>query len=1582
MTISALWPLWFLPLIFVIIIFYLLKQPAKEKIISSLSYWQSFYKQQHAKSPWEKLRKDLLMYLQILAVLFLIFSLCAPILHSAKKKERIMMVFDTSASMQTLYSIDGMTRLEQAKKEAKNQINAMKTPFELTIISCSNQAQVLLNSSMDRKKIFSVLDQIEQKDCEGNLNSSISLCESIYSQWDTGTCIFFTDSSLYTGNIPAQIYDLSTKKAMEKEEPLLCSNLFISYLNTAINKEKNYLTIDAQIGNYGSTFPSSDINFYLNDTLVDVQRYANKNINGGTTSTITSKKISIPEDVSYPIIIKAEIEEQDALAADNISYDIVEENLEKDSFANTRILLATKQNSFLERILSTYSDIYYTYNSRSVTIYKINSIEDYNPANDYDLFIFDGIFPEKLPKTGSVLLLPDSKHEKASAKIFEKLLPTFSYHKIVKNQYINLMDCTVSKGLEKAIFPVSKALSMETPQSAETIFSLDDGSSCGYIEQRNQRFFTVFGFDLHDSNFPLKMEFPIIMYQILEKCSIYPGFFTENDYYITPGTLITIAPLNTQQKISIRNEEGKEMKSLTPSSSVYTTTTLEKSGFYDFYTKSEDYHAYLYVRFPIYEESNILTEPEFSSDIEKGTSIAKANDSLTIPIQKLLILLSLVLLIIEFIIWIRRQWNHFRHSFFFALRFLLVLLLCLSLLDVQITLGKSTETTLFLVDVSDSMKKELASMQTLLKQAAQDLPSGSKAGIIAFGTDTRVEQFINDKIFFTGLGTVPVTTSTNLENALRTASYMFSDEDSKRIVLLTDGQENVGKAEAAASTLTENGISLKVLTFPKEQKEVLISDLRIPKKLSVGDKFEVEVTVLSNVDTTGLISLYSGETLQGTKQVSFKTGTNHFLFQDTLTKDGINSYRAIIEADQDTETLNNEYVTFTQAKQRKRLLLIEGREGESAEFEKILRAGNFSYEKILPNSAPQKLLSLKKYAVIILQNVHADDLPESFQKLLESYVMEGGGLIAIGGDNSFALGNYQNSPLDNILPVKSLLPAKKEVPETAMALVIDHSGSMSDGNKSITRLQLAKEAAISALYSLRETDSIGVLAFDDAYDWVVPLTKISDSTEEISSAILDIEQEGGTSIYPAIDEAVKQLSSYHAKQKHIILLTDGQDSFKDYNELYKTIKKEKITLSTVAVSEGADTKLLESMAKTGGGRYYYTDISTDIPRIFAQEVFLSSDTYLVNKKFKPFVSGILSSSYYTSEYAQIAETFTKFLYGYIRTSVNTDGSVLMESDTYDPILATRPLGLGTTAAFTCDVTNEWTKDYAGLATYSQFWKNLINLCILEMDVNSNDENLSINTENNIAHITYMDWSYYNNNIIERNVIATCTDENGNSIEIPLSQSRNPETPQNYEADIPLESIGVYSLTVKDKGTYSSSSFKTKEGEEIPIGVTSFSNVSSCIFANTYSMEYQLYNNNSTLDHLISLTNAEQISSAEDFYTGKLIHYTKKHTLTPYLLLLTLLLFMLDIYMRRFGIPNFLKNISYQRRKKGNQWITKGNMIIQHSIQKETSLLKKEMKEEGELSKSESSKKPKKKKTTSELLDTNMLLSSKKQKNQK
>lgn len=1478
MTLSALWPLCLLPLIGMIIIFYLLKQPSKEKVLSSLTFWQSVYKQQYSKKPWEKFRQDLLMYLQILTVLFLIISLCAPIINSTKRKEQIMLILDTSASMQTLYSADGTTRLEQAKKEAKKLLNSSKNRPEVTIISCSDQPQILLSSSTDRKKINTVLDNIQAQDCAGTLNNAIALCESVYSQWKHGTCVFFTDSSLHTASLPAQIYDLSTSTASPKE-PLLNCNLSLNFLRASIDKENN-LELSVQISNFGKEDADSvEINYYLNGSIIDVQTLDNLTIS--TDTFVSSRAIPLPEHIEFPLLLKAELQEKDALAADNITYSVYYGDIREN-----RVLLATKQNSFLESALSSY---------HQNDTYKISSMEDYNPNDTYDLYIFDGMFPDTLPKTGSVLLLPDGNHMKSSATALSELLPELSCNDIVKNSYLNLASSPVSTNLENCFFPTAKTLTLTPPANAEAIFTLDNGTIGGYTERINGRILTVFGFDLHDTDFPLQTDFPILMYNILNESLAHHDFSVSiYNESVTAGETITFYPAAAGKKVSIRNESGKEVKTLTPSSGLSANTALYQCGIYDFYTKAEKHHAYLPVVFPSYKsEGDILAVPEFTSSSQKTATVQKASGGYGLPVQKLLIILSLLFLTVEFIIWIRRQWNKSHRLFFLAARIFLVLLLCLSIMDFHITLGKGTETTLFLVDVSDSMKKDLSTIESDLNQAIRDLPSGTEAGIIAFGSDSRVEHFISKHVHFNKLETTPVTTATNLENALQTAVSMFSSDDSRRIVLLTDGQENEGTVKNMASTLKDNQISLKVMRFSKDTRdEVLISKVRVPEKLTVGESFQAEVTVISNVNTNATLSLYSGDTLKGSKQVSLTSGNNHFLFQDTLTKDGLTGYRAIIETEQDTETINNEYLTFTQAEKKQNILLIEGKKGEAAEFEKLLKACKISYKKILPFSAPRKLLSLKKYPLVICENVHADDLPDGFKNILESYVQEGGGFIATGGDNSFALGNYQNTSLERILPVSSVLHGSREVPETAMALVIDHSGSMGDGNRHTTRLDLAKEAALSALNSLRKTDSIGVLAFDDSYDWVVPFTKASD-TEAAQQGISSIKIQGGTSIYPALDEAVKTLSNQPAKLKHIILLTDGEDGFRNYQDLYETMEKENITLSTVAVSDGADTGLLKSMAEAGNGRYYYTDISTDIPRIFSQEVFLSSDSYLINKEFEPTVLG--SSLISVTE--PLLEDALPPLYGYIRTTKKPQSSELIKSDSEDPILAINNDGLGVTAAFTTDVTNEWTKDYAGLDSYARFWKKLIKYCIRNID-NYDLSNLEVTAEGNTASISYVP------SIIDmgtHEIQAICTDEDGNSRQFSL----DPSSENTWRADIPLEHTGIYSLTLTDTITWTTNteSFNSDGTQEKE--TNTMTTVRTSAFATTYSREYQLYDDGSTLDSLISLTNAEVISTPAEFYTGTLERNASSHSLTPLFLLLALLLFILDIAIRRFGIPKFL-----------------------------------------------------------------------------
>ena len=179
---------------------------------------------------------------------------------------------------------------------------------------------------------------------------------------------------------------------------------------------------------------------------------------------------------------------------------------------------------------------------------------------------------------------------------------------------------------------------------------------------------------------------------------------------------------------------------------------------------------------------------------------------------------------------------------------------------------------------------------------------------------------------------------------------------------------------------------------------------------------------------------------------------------------------------------------------------------------------------------------------------------------------------------------------------------KGEVPSLGIMLVIDKSGSMG-GQGVYSKIEIAKEAAIKALDSLKPKDKIGVIAFDGAAQWVVEFTDIKNK-DDIIDSIGTIRAGGGTSIIPALDEAYLALKDADTKQKHIILLTDGQAESSGYYQLLENINKAGITVSTVAVGQGADEYLLSTIAEEGNGRYYFVDDFSTIPHIFTKETML------------------------------------------------------------------------------------------------------------------------------------------------------------------------------------------------------------------------------------------------------------------------------------------------------------------------------------------------------------------------------------------
>ncbi|MCC8167886.1 MAG: glutamine amidotransferase, partial [Clostridiales bacterium] len=652
--------------------------------------------------------------------------------------------------------------------------------------------------------------------------------------------------------------------------------------------------------------------------------------------------------------------------------------------------------------------------------------------------------------------------------------------------------------------------------------------------------------------------------------------------------------------------------------------------------------------------------------------------------------------------------------------------------------------------------------------------------------------------------------------------------------------------------------------------EVYVENLSVPSVVRVGDKYNITVTVVSNVETDARLSLYAGRSLKGQQEIRLSIGTNQFVFEDVAKEESIAQYKAVIEADDDTISVNNTYVTYAEIEATARVLLVEGTTGNSDEFQKLLDAANIACDCVDPSAVPSAVAGLLNYKAVITVDVYYDDLKSGFVDALETYVSDyAGGYICIGGSNSYALGNYRDTVLEDILPVTVDPQGEEEIPKIAMAMVIDHSGSMSatsSENSSVTALTLAKQAAIAGASELRETDEVGVLAFDDSFDWVLPI-QLADDQDAIESAISSIIVEGGTDIHNALVEAYEQISKSDASIKHIILLTDGEDGYMEYEELFGKINDAGVTLSTVAVGEASATSVLQWMAESCGGRYYYTDISTSIPRIFAQEVYLSTNTYLINGEFYPSVTSsneILSGLY--------DEGMPAFL-GYIATSAKGTADVLLTSENGDPLLAVWQYGLGRTVAWTSDGTNEWTAEYAMWENYPQLWANIINYVI--SDNSLGEDEIEITAGGGSATITYKSDDYD----ASTSVTAVVTDEDGEQQEITLEAV----SPGVYEADIELGDVGIYSINLR----------KYEDGE--------FAASYNTAYANQYSKEYQFTDSTGALTSFIEQCGGTSITMEDTIWKDTTAKVKSRTSLTMFFLILSVILWMMDIVLRRLSI---------------------------------------------------------------------------------
>ena len=812
-----------------------------------------------------------------------------------------------------------------------------------------------------------------------------------------------------------------------------------------------------------------------------------------------------------------------------------------------------------------------------------------------------------------------------------------------------------------------------------------------------------------------------------------------------------------------------------------------------------------------------------------------------------------------------RRSRRIKHRVARVMRCLLTCLCVLALAAPSVVLPGGQQAVWILADASASARGMQDQMTQSVRTALENKDASVNAGVIAFGGNAMVEKPLAQDGTYNGVTTAVDAQASDLSSALTLASALLPEDAQGRIVVLSDGATE--DVRAAAQQLAARGVTVDFQSFSGDAlPDAQISQLNVPSRVYQGQSFTVTVQVTANHDTAGTLVLYQNRTPVSSREVTLRRGDNTFTFRDVAADTGVVTYEARLISEGDSCAQNDSMGGYVYVQGAPKLLLVEGRQGEGSEMAAMLSAAAMQYETVLPAQLPYDAEQLRQYDGVVLVNVDYDAADEEQWAALDSAVrVLGRGLTVIGGDSSYALGGYRGSKLEEMLPVTIDVRNKLDLPSLALMLVIDKSGSMSDGMFGTTRLELAKEAAMRAAEVLTPNDQVGVIAFDDAAKWVVNLQKAED-VEAIQNQIGTIRPGGGTAFFTALYEATYALMNAQAQQKHIIFLTDGEAGDTGYLQLCDIMQQNNITLTTVAVGSGADQATLRTLAQQGGGRAYAANEFDNLPKIFTKETYLVSGSYVQNRTFTPVIT----------EQSALTD-FEGFpqLSGYLAATEKSLAAVSLMSDREDPILAWWQYGAGRVVAFMADSRGAWTSEFLQWDQAAAFYGGM---AAFTLPGEEREGQLTTERQGDALRIVYTAPEGAQTGF-STSVTALLPD--GTQTQLALQES----APGVYEGEIAAAQLGAYALRVEQRDA-SGELQRVMEGGAV----------------NGYSGEYDLRNQNaeSTLPYLSALTGGREITDSAEMLKSTHAVVRARRDLTQPLLWALMVLLLCDIALRRLS----------------------------------------------------------------------------------
>jgi uncharacterized membrane protein len=844
----------------------------------------------------------------------------------------------------------------------------------------------------------------------------------------------------------------------------------------------------------------------------------------------------------------------------------------------------------------------------------------------------------------------------------------------------------------------------------------------------------------------------------------------------------------------------------------------------------------------------------------------------------LLLLLALPLVAV-FARWSRAGLEPGRSWAGSVVRALLIAALALALADAHWVSKSSRTCTMFLLDHSFSVPPDVQRKAfTWISDQLKKLPKDDTAGVVVFGEDAMIEVPPAEKPELTGPTSLVGRTATDIGAAIRLALAVFPPSYQKRIVIVSDGNENRGHAVAEAELARSQGVVIDVLALKYEyQNEVWMESLLVPPDLIPREPFDLTAVINSQQPGPAALSIFRNGDLISRQTVPLNKGKNVFTVKQKVEAAGSYAYEAVVEMAGDTVSSNNSAQAFAHAQGEARIALVGGEAADTADLAAALRAEGLQATVFQPEQFQGGRVEVADFDCVVVANVEAIRLGQGAMQAMEAAVHDAGvGFIMIGGEHGFGPGGYRGSPLEELLPVTMEQPQRRVIPNGALCLIL-HTCEIADGN------YWAKQIGKAALNVLGPRDYMGVVLYDNMTEsWLFPMQLVQDRGK--LHALLDnCSPWDMPSFELAYQKAHAGIAPVVAASKHIVVISDADPSGPS-DATVDAIIKDRITISTVAISPhgSSDINRMQRTAQRAGGRFYEVTDPTKLPQIFIKEAATIQRSMVIEGEIPPVVLG-------TAEALKgIPPTAIPLLRGYTLThpkplSRLSLGALVPKDQAggetqFDALLVEWTYGLGRTMAFTSDAKRRWGASWVAWENYRKFWSQAVRSVLRTVPRSPYAVNTVIDGGKGKVTVDAID--------DQGKFIPTLQFQG--SVTSPAGKKQGlgfrQVGPGRYEAEFDAGAVGVYTVTGTFEGAHGEKGYLS---QAVPL---------------SYAAEYRdLKFNLSLLSQLHERTGGRRLAPEDEVYAPLKNSSGAALPLWPALLMMVLALFPVDVFIRRVAV---------------------------------------------------------------------------------